>query len=69
MMWIEVSVADGLTVMHPLAASRLLCGNRVVVPRVHDHRQPRQPDLRPDPGEPDLARCRYACLTVVAESP
>ena len=29
---IDVSVADGLTVDHPLAAARIACGNRVVVP-------------------------------------
>jgi hypothetical protein len=29
---IEVSVADGVTVDHPLAATRIACGNRVVVP-------------------------------------
>lgn len=29
---IDVSVADGVTVDHPLAASRIACGNRVVVP-------------------------------------
>src|SRR5207248_364497 len=32
MMAIEVSVADGLTADHPLAATRIACGNRVVVP-------------------------------------
>ena len=29
---IDVSVADGITVDHPLAAAQLACGNRVVVP-------------------------------------
>jgi hypothetical protein len=29
---IDVSVADGVTVDHPLAATRIACGNRVVVP-------------------------------------
>jgi hypothetical protein len=29
---IDVSVADGLTVDHPLATARIACGNRVVVP-------------------------------------
>lgn len=29
---IDVSVADGLTVDHPLPAARIACGNRVVVP-------------------------------------
>lgn len=32
MLAIEVSVADGITVDHPLAATRIACGNRVVVP-------------------------------------
>ena len=32
MLAIEVSVADGVTVDHPLAATRIACGNRVVVP-------------------------------------
>jgi len=32
MMAIDVSVADGVTVDHPLAATRIACGNRVVVP-------------------------------------
>jgi hypothetical protein len=32
MLAIDVSVADGVTVDHPLAASRIACGNRVVVP-------------------------------------
>jgi hypothetical protein len=31
-LWIEVSVADGVSLDHPLAASRIACGNRVVVP-------------------------------------
>ncbi len=31
-MAIDVSVADGVTVDHPLAATRIVCGNRVVVP-------------------------------------
>jgi len=30
--WIDVSVADGITIDHPLAAAQLPCGNRVVVP-------------------------------------
>jgi hypothetical protein len=30
--WIDVSVADGVTTDHPLAAAQLACGNRVVVP-------------------------------------
>jgi hypothetical protein len=30
--WIDVSVADGMTTDHPLAAAQLACGNRVVVP-------------------------------------
>jgi hypothetical protein len=30
--WIEVSVADGATVDHPLAPAQIACGNRVVVP-------------------------------------
>lgn len=29
---IDISVDDGVTVDHPLAASRVVCGNRVVVP-------------------------------------
>jgi hypothetical protein len=29
---VDVSVADGLTVDHPLVAARIACGNRVVVP-------------------------------------
>ena len=29
---IDVSVADGITVDHPLATTRIACGNRVVVP-------------------------------------
>jgi hypothetical protein len=29
---IDVSVADGVTIDHPLAATRIACGNRVVVP-------------------------------------
>jgi hypothetical protein len=32
MLAIDVSVADGVTVDHPLAATRIACGNRVVVP-------------------------------------
>jgi hypothetical protein len=32
MLAIDVSVADGITVDHPLAATRIACGNRVVVP-------------------------------------
>jgi len=32
MMWIDVSVADGITTDHPLAPAQLPCGNRVVVP-------------------------------------
>jgi hypothetical protein len=32
MLGIDVSVADGVTVDHPLAATRIACGNRVVVP-------------------------------------
>ena len=31
-MALDISVADGLTVDHPLAASQVVCGNRVVVP-------------------------------------
>lgn len=31
-MWIDVSVADGVTVDHPLAPAQLPCGNRVVLP-------------------------------------
>jgi hypothetical protein len=31
-MWIDVTVADGLTTDHPLAPAQLACGNRVVVP-------------------------------------
>ncbi|HEY6175490.1 MAG TPA: hypothetical protein VIX73_13625, partial [Kofleriaceae bacterium] len=31
-MAIDISVADGVTVDHPLPASRLACGNSVVVP-------------------------------------
>jgi hypothetical protein len=31
-LWVDVSVADGITVDHPLAAARIACGNRVVVP-------------------------------------
>jgi len=30
--WIDVAVADGTSVDHPLAPSQLSCGNRVVVP-------------------------------------
>jgi hypothetical protein len=30
--WIDVSVADGVTIDHPLATAQLPCGNRVVVP-------------------------------------
>jgi len=30
--WIEVSVADGVTVDHPLAPVQLVCGNEVAVP-------------------------------------
>jgi hypothetical protein len=29
---VEVSVADGITTDHPLAAAQIACGNRVVVP-------------------------------------
>lgn len=32
MTWIAVSVADGLTLDHPLPVSKIACGNRVVVP-------------------------------------
>ena len=32
MLSIDLSVADGITVDHPLAATRIACGNRVVVP-------------------------------------
>lgn len=32
MLAIDVSVADGVTVDHPLATTRIACGNRVVVP-------------------------------------
>jgi hypothetical protein len=32
MVWIDVSVADGVTTDHPLAPAQLPCGNRVVVP-------------------------------------
>ena len=31
-MWIDVSVADGVTTDHPLAPAQVPCGNRVVVP-------------------------------------
>jgi len=31
-MWIDVSVADGVTTDHPLAPAQLPCGNRVVLP-------------------------------------
>jgi hypothetical protein len=30
--WIEVSVADGITVDHPLAPAQLVCGNEIAVP-------------------------------------
>jgi hypothetical protein len=31
-LWIDVSIADGATIDHPLAPAQLACGNRVVVP-------------------------------------
>jgi hypothetical protein len=31
-LWLELSVADGISVDHPLPAAQLACGNRVVVP-------------------------------------
>jgi hypothetical protein len=71
-MWVEVSVADGLTVDHPLAASRLLCGNHVVVPgafTITGNRTNRIcAQVRANPTSPD-AGAGIACLVVVAESP
>src|SRR6185436_11105894 len=32
LVWVDVSVADGLTIDRPLARAQLACGNRVVVP-------------------------------------
>lgn len=74
MMAIDVSVADGVTVDHPLAATRIACGNRVVVPgaftvtgdrvnrvcaRITAIAGPATPD--PDAGT--------ACVTLTPEAP
>ena len=65
-MAIDVSVADGITIDHPLPASRLACGNRVVVPgafTITGDRANRVCARIAAPGD-----AATACVTVLPES-
>ena len=66
---IDVSVADGATVDHPLSAARIACGNRVVVPgafTITGDRANRICASLAAPGAP--AEAATACATVVPEA-
>jgi hypothetical protein len=70
-MSIEVSVADGVTVDHPLPATRIACGNRVVVPGAFTvtgdriNRVCARISAIADPADPGTGT---ACVTLVPET-
>lgn len=67
---IDVSVADGATVDHPLPAARIACGNRVVVPgafTITGDRANRICARLAAPGAP-AADTATACATVIPEA-
>jgi hypothetical protein len=70
MMAIEFSVADGVTVDHPLAATRIACGNRVVMPGAFTvtgdraNRVCARISAIADPGGPD-PEAGTACVTLL----
>ncbi|HEU4730803.1 MAG TPA: hypothetical protein VFT22_23065 [Kofleriaceae bacterium] len=65
--WIDVSVADGLTTDHPLAAARVACGNRVVVPGAFTLTGTRANRVCARVAAAPEAEAGLACLTVEPE--
>jgi hypothetical protein len=71
MLAIELSVADGVTVDHPLAATRIACGNRVVVPGAFTvtgdriNRVCARVSPIADPADPEAGT---ACVTLLPET-
>lgn len=71
MLALDVSVADGAAIDHPLAAARIACGNRVVVPGAFaiTGDRPNRVCVRigAAPGPVDADTAATACATLVPE--